>query len=196
MDNLLKDIKNIYGTYFLLIAVIIFVVIYVILNFEKVKNDVLSGDVVKPILITGIILLLTSLFLTDEQEYDFENEFKQPKLFKIINENNYFDEMDKLEKVQDRHELSQIRETIENNSRPTISNTKGKVFQIMNDSKNNKYSSSKNENHSKVETQNHSKVETQNLNGGFKIEYKNKKDFFLPYKNKKNEKPKFGLNFN
>jgi len=182
MDNLLKDIKNIYGTYFILIAIVLFVVIYIIVNFEKVKNDFLSGDIVKPILITGIILLLTSLFLTDDDEYDFEKEF-QPKVFKIVNENNYFDEMDKLEQIQDKYELSQIKETLENN-RPSIDNSKEKVFQIMNDNKNNKYSL----------PENHAKVETQNLEGGFKIDYKNKKDFFLPY-NQNNQKPKFGLKF-
>ena len=177
MDNLLKDIKNIYGTYFILIAIVLFVVIYVIVNFEKVKDDFLSGDIVKPILITGVILLLTSLFLTDDEEYDFEREF-QPKAFKIVNENNYFNEMDKMEQVQDKHELSQIRETLENNR----DNSK---FQIMNNNRNNKYSL----------PENHAKIETQNLEGGFKIDYKKKKDFFLPY-NKKNEKPKFGLKFN
>ena len=51
--------KSIFRNYIVLIALCLFVVIYIIINFDAVKKgDIYNGDLTKSILLTAIIILL------------------------------------------------------------------------------------------------------------------------------------------
>ena len=70
------DYKSILKNYIILIALIIFVVVYVIINLDIVKKgDIYNGDLTKSILLTAIIVLILYLFVTwDEDNYTEENK--------------------------------------------------------------------------------------------------------------------------
>jgi hypothetical protein len=163
MINSLKDIKNIYGTYFLLIAVVIFVVIYYIINYNELERDNLfSGDAIKPILITGVILLLASLFLSDEEEEELDSI--NSKIYKIMNVDDQFEKFENLEQKYDNPRLEEKQNT--NNEKDNH------FFRIMND-KNNK-------NHIK-----HDDRYSKQINNSSSLKEKSKKrnrNVFLPYK--------------
>jgi amino acid permease len=63
--------KSLFKNYIVLIALIVFAVVYIIINFDAVKQgDIYNGDLTKSFLITGIIVLLSYLFVTwdDDKE--------------------------------------------------------------------------------------------------------------------------------
>ncbi len=64
------DIKSIFVNYIILITLLLFVIIYVILNWDIVKHgEYYSGDITKSVLLTGIVILLFYLFATwDDNE--------------------------------------------------------------------------------------------------------------------------------
>lgn len=161
MINSLKDMKKIYGTYFLLIAVVIFVVIYCITNYNELSmNNLFSGDIVKPILITGILLLLSALFLSDEQEGD-DFDSMNSKIYKIMNDKNQFE---KFEEINNTKENDNIK--------------KSKNFQILNDNNN--------QNHIKHESKykkHKNNIVNSDSNSNSNYKEKNiKRNVFLPYK--------------
>ncbi len=77
MDNSEKelDIKSIFVNYLILITILLFVIIYVILNYDVVKRgEYLKGDITKSVLLTGIAILLIYLFATwDDSESENSN---------------------------------------------------------------------------------------------------------------------------
>lgn len=87
--------KTLFKNYVVLIALILFAVIYIILNLDAVKRgDIYSGDLTKSILLTGIIILLTYLFVTwddDKEIYEYSenissnNMLDEPLKFKKFN---------------------------------------------------------------------------------------------------------------
>ncbi len=81
------DFKKILSSYILLIALCIFVVIYLIINYDKVKaGDIYSGDLTKSILLTGIITLLIYMFATwddDSMELSEKDGVQKNKVLEI-----------------------------------------------------------------------------------------------------------------
>ena len=75
--NSYKEFKMFYYSNIILFIVILFVIIYIIINWENVSNgNYLSGKIVKPILISGILFLIFHMILTwdDEQFIPQDNE--------------------------------------------------------------------------------------------------------------------------
>ena len=61
--------KSLFKNYIVLIALVIFVVVYIIINFDAVKKgDIYNGDLTKSFLLTGIIVLLSYLFVTWDED--------------------------------------------------------------------------------------------------------------------------------
>ncbi len=59
------DIKSIFVNYIILITLCIFVVIYIIINYDMIKlGNYYRGDITKSVLLTGIIILLLYLLTT------------------------------------------------------------------------------------------------------------------------------------
>jgi hypothetical protein len=82
----MTDYKSLFKNYIVLIALIIFVIVYIIINLDAIKlGDIYNGDLTKSLLITGIIVLLSYLFVTwdDDKETTEYND--------IITNNNYYD---------------------------------------------------------------------------------------------------------
>ena len=79
----LSDYKIFFKSNLLLISILLFVVIYVILNYNQINsNGIFTGDFVKSILITAIVVLLLYLFTTWDDE-SINKNFK----YKIVNDN-------------------------------------------------------------------------------------------------------------
>ena len=155
MNNLIsKDIKNIYGSYFILIAIIIFVSVYFIINYNKVmNNNFYSEDFVKPILITFIIILICNLVIfTNDSENEFDSS--DHNIYKIINDNTNNSNDDNFDDLKEQ-----------------------KIYKILNDKSNNKNIMKLNNDNSKSTMQKLSK------NSNSDDKYLNK-NIFLPYKNK------------
>ncbi len=162
MINSLKDIQNIYGTYFLLITIVIFVVAYFIINYSNLtKDNLFTGDYVKPILITGIILLLCTLFLsdTDNEQNNMDIDSVNSKIFHIMNDE------EKLEQLNDLAEIKDSKISATNNE---ISRD-GKLFRMMNDNKNNK------NNKNRI-------IQEKEVSQSPQKESKKRRNVFLPYK--------------
>jgi hypothetical protein len=91
MDNSKNelDYKSIFINYILLITLALFVVIYIIINYDIIKNgDYYKGDFTKTILLTGIVILLLYLFATwDDEEANFDNQVDNIGIEQNINNN-------------------------------------------------------------------------------------------------------------
>lgn len=76
MNNSDNSYKSIFKNYIFLIALCLFVVIYIIINLDIVRRgDIYNGDLTKSILLTAIIILLIYLFVTwDGDEDEDENQ--------------------------------------------------------------------------------------------------------------------------
>lgn len=76
-----QEFKKFYYSTFILFIVILYVVIYIIINWENISNgNYWSGEIVKPILITGILFLITHMILTwDDENTPPQNEIVLPK---------------------------------------------------------------------------------------------------------------------
>lgn len=77
-----QEFKMFYYSNIILFIVILFVIIYIIVNWENVYiGNYLSGEIVKPILISGILFLILHMLLTwdDEQIYLEQKEVILPK---------------------------------------------------------------------------------------------------------------------
>ncbi len=82
--------KSLFKNYIVLIALVIFVVVYIIINFDAVKQgDIYNGDLTKSFLLTGIIVLLSYLFVTWDE--DKETTEYQDITTNYNNDNNNFD---------------------------------------------------------------------------------------------------------
>ncbi len=82
--------KSLFKNYIILIALVVFAVVYIIINFDAVKQgDIYNGDLTKSLLITGIIVLLSYLFVTwdDDKEITEYNDVTTN-----YPDNNYQDE--------------------------------------------------------------------------------------------------------
>ncbi len=68
------DFKSIFVNYIILITLCLFVVIYIIINYDIVRNgNIYGGDITKSVLLTGIIILLVYLLVTwDDDNIDSE----------------------------------------------------------------------------------------------------------------------------
>lgn len=68
------DFKSIFVNYIILITLCLFVVIYIIINYDTVRNgNIYGGDITKSVLLTGIIILLIYLLVTwDDDNIDSE----------------------------------------------------------------------------------------------------------------------------
>ena len=87
--------KSIFKDYIVLIALCLFVVIYIINNLDVVKRgDIYNGDLTKSILLTAIIVLLIYLFVTWDDEDNISsnissntsniiNNYREPKIPKF-----------------------------------------------------------------------------------------------------------------
>ncbi len=102
MDNSKNelDYKSIFINYILLITLALFVVIYIIINYDIIKNgDYYKGDFTKTILLTGIVILLLYLFATwDDEEVNFDNQVDNLDIEQngqnILNEQNINNNVD------------------------------------------------------------------------------------------------------
>lgn len=71
--------KSILKNYIFLIALCLFVVIYVIINLDIVKRgDIYNGDLTKSILLTAIIILLIYLFVTWDDDVEDSIKYDNP----------------------------------------------------------------------------------------------------------------------
>ena len=83
--------KSILKDYIVLIALCLFVVIYIIINLDVVKRgDIYNGDLTKSILLTAIIILLIYLFVTWDDDENISsnidldiNDYNEPKIPKF-----------------------------------------------------------------------------------------------------------------
>ena len=74
--NLYSEFKYFYLTNIILFIILLFIIIYLIINREKIFNGEMSyGNIIGPILITGIIFIIIHLFVTWDNNYD-DNENK------------------------------------------------------------------------------------------------------------------------
>jgi hypothetical protein len=179
MNNLiLKDIKNIYENYFILIIIIIFVSIYFIINYNKVMaNSFSSIDFVQPILITSIVVLIVNLVVfPNENDDDFDSS--DHNIYKIYNENTNEPNNKDVEDFEDLKEQ--------------------KIYKILNDNQNDSNNQSQ---QPKDQLRDYHKSKNNSHHHGIKLnnddkkikKYENKSDsddkflnknIFLPYKNK------------
>jgi len=69
-----------YTSNIFLFIILLFVIVYIIINWDKVSSgDFFNGQLVKPILITGILFLIIHLFMTwDEETKTVDNELVIP----------------------------------------------------------------------------------------------------------------------
>lgn len=186
MDNLLKDFKYLYGTYFILIAIFIFVVSYIIFNYDQIinKNNIFYGDYIPPILVTGIILLVLGLIIPGNDDIEFEKPINYQVLKIVNNENELEKNMEKIEK-----ELEMPLE-LENK----------RMFKIINDNNKNNFNSKNNMSNNTNNNHNNNVNNKNKLIGMIKEEpssnnknnkkIKYNKGVFLPHKE---NKPKFQL---
>lgn len=113
--NLLKDISDIYKTYFILIVILIFVVSYVIYNYKTIEiGNIYNGNYTVPILITCLILLLTSLFICDDNKRN-DTVTVQSEIYKILNNGDINPNLSSDEIINNQ------------------STNKGKFYKILND---------------------------------------------------------------
>lgn len=81
--NSYQDFKMFYSSNIILFVVILFVIIYIIINWDNVYNgNYWSGEIVKPILISGILFLIFHMILTWDDNIDDQsngNELILPK---------------------------------------------------------------------------------------------------------------------
>ena len=94
MDNSEKelDIKSIFVNYLILITLLLFVIIYLVLNYDVVRRgEYLKGDITKSVLLTGIAILLIYLFTTwDDSDSENSNNLCVSKLFTYPNYSKAF----------------------------------------------------------------------------------------------------------
>ena len=172
MNNLtFNDMKGIYYNYFILIVIIIFVAMYVTLNYNKVVNNSYSAeDFVKPILVTCIIILICNLVVFSDDEHDDLNS-SDANVYKIINDANI------VQDVKDDIEFNDMKDQ--------------RLFKILNDNnKDTKQNENFNNKHSreiKIVNDNTQKKEQKLIkknNDSDDEKYLNK-NIFLPFKQNK-----------
>ncbi len=76
-----QEFKTFYSSNIILFIVLLFVIIYLVINWENVYNgNYWSGEIVKPILITGILFLIGHMILTwDDNQNVSEEDLVIPK---------------------------------------------------------------------------------------------------------------------
>ena len=81
-----QDFKSFYRSNILLFIILLFVVIYIIINWSKVTDgNYFGGEYTKPILITGIIFLISHMLITwDDITTSTDNDIKDIEDIKEI----------------------------------------------------------------------------------------------------------------
>jgi len=80
----LEEYKTYFKNNLLIVSILLFVVIYVIMNYNQINNvGIFKGDIVKSVLITGIVVLLLYLYST----WDDENSNEEIQKYKLVNNN-------------------------------------------------------------------------------------------------------------
>jgi hypothetical protein len=76
-----QDFKTFYLANMLLFIILLFVIVYIIINWNKVSNNnYFTGEFVKSILITGIIILIFHMFITWDDDFNnYDNDIAIPK---------------------------------------------------------------------------------------------------------------------
>ena len=93
MDN--SSNKSIFADYIILITILVFVVIYIIINYDNIKQgNIYNGDFTKSLLLTAIIILVVYMFITWDdnnidcnQNIEIINEDVDIPRFKLSNNN-------------------------------------------------------------------------------------------------------------
>jgi len=76
--------KNIMINHTIILVLLLFVIVYIIINYNTIiKGDIFGGYVANPIIITGIIFLITYFFIMLDDEIDDNNQIETP----MINDN-------------------------------------------------------------------------------------------------------------
>ena len=96
-----QDFKSFYQSNILFFIILLFIVVYIIINWSKVSNgNYFGGKYTKPILITGIIFLISHMLITwDDNTTNTDDEIKD-----IINIPKY--------KFQNNFDNNQIKNDI------------------------------------------------------------------------------------
>ena len=96
-----QDFKSFYQSNILLFIILLFVIVYVIINWSNVSvGNYFGGEYTKPILITGIVFLISHMLITwDDNTTNTEEEIKE-----IINIPKY--------KFQNNFDNNQIKNDI------------------------------------------------------------------------------------
>ena len=88
--NIIKSCKNIIINNYIIIIIMLFVIVYISCNYNIIiTTNILNGNFSKSIIITGIIFLITYLFITWEDielNNNSDEEIIIPK-YKILNKN-------------------------------------------------------------------------------------------------------------
>ena len=73
--NSYQEFKTFYSSNLILFIILLFVIIYLIINWENVySGNYWIGEVVRPILITGIIFLIVHIILTWDDDVQISND--------------------------------------------------------------------------------------------------------------------------
>ena len=81
------DYRSIFVNYIILITLCLFVVIYIIINYDMMKTgNYYNGDITKSVLLTGIIILLLYLLATwDDDEKISSDQLNQQNQLNQLN---------------------------------------------------------------------------------------------------------------
>ena len=123
-----KEFKSFYLSNIILFIILLFVIIYIIINWELVSNgNYWSGLVVKPILITGIIFLITHMLLTWDDGVDSKDSDIIIQKYKLGQHNYELEQANIANKNFNMNPINQIvhpniniGQHIQENSNPNI----------------------------------------------------------------------------
>ncbi len=195
MNNLiLKDIKNIYENYFVLIIIVIFVSIYFVINYNKVMDNNFSAvDFVHPLLITCIIILICNLVIfPNDNDSDLDAESSVHNIYKIINKESKHNN-DDFEDIKEQKIYKILNDENNNNNNNAIKINNDKNHSNNNNLNNNNAIKIKNDkNHSNNNNLNNNFNNNNNLNNNVNNNVNNadsddkylNKNIFLPFKSK------------
>jgi hypothetical protein len=105
------DLKKCYCSNIILFILILFVIIYVIINLNKIHEDnYWNNDYIKPILLTGILILILHLIFTWDDKNNLENQEVELNIPKyklgqdnIVSQNNII--LENTEKIENKIDI-------------------------------------------------------------------------------------------
>ena len=88
--NSYQEFKTFYSSNVILFIALLFVIVYIVINWEQIYNgNYFSGQMVKPILVTGIIFLVAHMLITwDDNSIETEYPSDIPK-YKLGNPDDF-----------------------------------------------------------------------------------------------------------